>query len=491
MKHASIMKSSPKVNYFLVLATKVFLFEDGRMPIISRYLATVRRAMDIPDFLSVSTISLSLSGFFLSSAAMIFLISSCTLFDAMESPLVFWMLLLKKYFNSDEFYVKYDTPIDSVDEGILYVPVVSSLAPVAWAAGADLHVGALDRAFLESLGTVKGVMRKMYPEFSFAGDTLVDRVRTNSFGHGGAAQLFTGGVDSTATYIKHRGERPCLIAFNTYSAFDGRLQGMILDEIRRFAGREGVDVRAVESNLMTFLCEPELLNDFGRPLPTFSWWGSVQHGMGLLGLCAPITAACDIKTVYIGATASKKKSWDMWKAWGSHPCIDNNVKWADVSVFHDGLELSRQEKIGTLIKKFGEDTGTYPRLIVCNRPDRGTAYNCSRCEKCYRTILGLALAGIDPNQCGFKVNGDTFADIKKKLLDRKASLIRGNPNMWRDIQGLIPGAPGGDLYGSKHFFEWFKSHRIPDHVHTIPRFYGLRVRARRAMSYLSWLRSLV
>jgi hypothetical protein len=149
---------------------------------------------------------------------------------------------LKKYFNTDEFTVKYNRPIDNVGDGILHVPVVSSLAPVAWAAGADLHVRALDGTFRESLRTIKGVMRRMYRGFSFAGDIRVDRVDTSRFGHKGTAQLFTAGVDSTATFIRHREEKPHLIAFNAYSPHDGRLQRLLLDEIYRFAGRNDVGV---------------------------------------------------------------------------------------------------------------------------------------------------------------------------------------------------------------------------------------------------------
>ena len=72
------------------------------MPSISRYLATVRRAIWMPDaFSSISTIAWSESGFCLSSSSMIFLIDCFTLSDAMSSSATRRIDELKKYFSSN------------------------------------------------------------------------------------------------------------------------------------------------------------------------------------------------------------------------------------------------------------------------------------------------------------------------------------------------------------------------------------------------------
>ena len=126
------------------------------------------------------------------------------------------------------------------------------------------------------------------------------------------------------------------------------------------------------------------------------WWGSVSHGLTLLGLVAPLTALKKIKTVIIAATHTK----DFKEPWGSHPLIDNNIRWADVRVIHDGYELSRQKKIRYYIIRYPH---YLPYLRVCYFSRNN--YNCGYCEKCLRTIIALILEGINPTRtCNFNVN---------------------------------------------------------------------------------------
>src|SRR5262249_28130191 len=75
--------------------------DDARMPSISRYLATVRRAIWIPSFFSsISTMAWSLKGFCLSSSSMIFLMACFTLSEAMSSSATRRIDELKKYLSS-------------------------------------------------------------------------------------------------------------------------------------------------------------------------------------------------------------------------------------------------------------------------------------------------------------------------------------------------------------------------------------------------------
>jgi len=369
---------------------------------------------------------------------------------------------LSRYFNTDNFFVKYDEDVGGVSESILNIPVVANLAPVAWATGADLHVKHLDATFLESLRTIKGVMKGMYPDFSCAGDIMVENPAQNRFARGGSAQLFTGGIDSLATYIRHRDEKPDLISLGVYTPLNGTLQQMIYEKLSGFARQEAVAFHKVESNLNGFLNQEALHSDHGRYLHEASWWATVQHGMGLLGLCAPLTAAHGFGTVYIGSSMAKGRSGKPWRSWGSHPMIDGNVAWADVKCGHDGVEWSRQEKIRYAIRPYIEKTGKHPPIIVCNDPGRGPILNCGRCEKCSRTIVGLALENIDPNKCELKTSGATFGHIKRKLLLRRLRFIHKQPNMWRDIQSCIPAVINDDMYGSRAFFEWLKGYKVRD-----------------------------
>ncbi len=146
-------------------------------------------------------------------------------------------------------------------------------------------------------------------------------------------------------------------------------------------------------------------------------------------------------------------------AWGSHPSIDNNISWANVKVFHDGYELSRQEKIRYVIKNYIRETGSYPLIRVCTKKITNQ-FNCSKCEKCYRTIIGLLLGGIDPNKCGFNIDSRTFRFIRQKLIKRKIMLGKDEVFMWKDIQEHTPATINHNLNDSKEFFGWFKDFDI-------------------------------
>jgi hypothetical protein len=368
---------------------------------------------------------------------------------------------LRKYFLADTFYVKYDKNIEDIGESILSIPVTANLAPVSWAAGADLHVKELDGTFLEALGAIKNTMKSMFPGFSFGGNIHVDKVVWNEFGHKGAAQLFSSGIDSVATFARHRDEKPALLYLGIIQLFDEKLERMVFNEASAFAQKEGVALHRIESNThYTFLNHKSLLADFDECLYGDSWWAGAQHGLGLLGICAPLTAICDINKIYIASTATKDPAQGLGIPWGSHPLIDNNIAWAGVKGVHDGAEWSRQEKIRHAIKPYMESTKSYPRLIVCNDYARGSVLNCGRCEKCCKTIIGLAMEGIDPNLCGFKVDDRTFDNIKRRLRLRPLRYTHRTSGMWRDLQNAIPETPTADMYGSKAFLEWFRTFEV-------------------------------
>lgn len=146
--------------------------------------------------------------------------------------------------------------------------------------------------------------------------------------------------------------------------------------------------------LMTFIYKTNfnhtaLLTDFDASVRGDSWWASVQHGLALLGMCAPLSAIHDVRHVFIASSVTKDPTFNPGKPWGSHQLIDGNVAWADVKAVHDGANWSRQEKIRHEIKPYLENTGNYPAIIVCNEPFRGDVFNCGRCEKCSRTTSAL------------------------------------------------------------------------------------------------------
>jgi len=363
---------------------------------------------------------------------------------------------LKAYFSSDYFYVEYDEDIDDVDESILYIPVVSALIPFAWATSADIYVRKLDKTFLESLTKVKMVMKKWWPRLPFSTKVNVEEVILNRSSGIKYGLLFSGGIDSTTSYIRHRDKKPNLIMIHGADVPLSKKEFWRKIKIvyESFAKEEGVDINFIKTNMRQLLNEKLLDAEFGRYGSDLSWWGSFYHGIALLGLCAPLTIAKHIGILLIASTHTHKFKYP----WGSHPLIDENISWAGVKVIHDGYNLSRQEKIRYILKRFINDSGRYPPLRVCYSQFRH--FNCDRCIKCYRSIIGLTLEGIDPNKCGFNVDSKFFATLKRDFIKGKLKLDDDNFFFFRDIQEHIPEKLDHDLYHSKEFFEWFKDYDL-------------------------------
>jgi len=359
---------------------------------------------------------------------------------------------IRKYVRSNILYVKYDRSLDGVDSGILHIPFVSNVITFAWAMGADIYVKELDENFLKSLDKIKAIMKRWYPIFPFSTRIKVEKVTSNSFDNNGCGLLFSGGLDSTASYIVHKNQKPNLIMVWGADIPPDRYDFLnkLENYYKKFAVQENVKINFVRTN-MRFLRESMLAFKFGKYLSDSSWWGALQHGVGLLGLCAPLTVTERIGTIFI-ASSHTQELFDY--QWGSHPLIDNKVSWANVKVVHDGYELTRQEKIRNILKNYIENTGRYPLLRVCY--SQFDDFNCNKCEKCSRTITGLVLENIDPNRCGFNIGSDFFDSLKQNLMERKFILSLGRVFLWKDIQKYIPKEMSHNLYNCKEFFRWLK-----------------------------------
>jgi hypothetical protein len=79
------------------------------------------------------------------------------------------------------------------------------------------------------------------------------------------------------------------------------------------------------------------------------------------------------------------------RPFGTHPLIDPYYSSSDLRVHHDGIELSRLDKV----RLIADWPVALENLRVCNR---FLAYepgklNCGKCEKCVRTMLELLVLG--------------------------------------------------------------------------------------------------
>lgn len=356
---------------------------------------------------------------------------------------------IRRFFTGDPFRAEYPVDISEVPESVLVIPALAHLAPVAWTRNVDVHVDTVDADFLESLETVQATLREMYPRVIQGGSVIASNpVARDVEQNEGTAQLFTGGIDSLVTYIRHQDEEPDLISINGWTEpLEDDLWERRKAVLEDYGERFGMENLFVRSNMLRFIDHTMLIAHFKRYLMG-SWYSGLGSGLGLLGICAPLTYAKDIGTVYVASTVSEERD----HSWGSHPDIDNHVGWAGTRGCHDGYEMSRHEKVEQLI---GYVESEWPEMPIrtCNSL---VDANCGRCEKCSRTALSLVLAGRDPNDHGYEFGPENWDHIQENLLAGNWDLQYAW-SWWADLQDHIGYDTEFQIDGATSFFRWLET----------------------------------
>jgi hypothetical protein len=307
--------------------------------------------------------------------------------------------ILKYFVTEKPFYTKYQIDISKVPNSISVIPFLSNMLPIAWYAGFVIEVDEVDETFYNTQKLVRAEFSKR-ENTKITGRLVAKRLIKSKIDGDKTAMLFSGGVDAYATYIRIYEENPDLITLlgadieiKDEKQWEGFTNFIENEELLKKNHKE-----YIETNLRDFYTyQVELL------LKDIGWWGKVQHGLALIGSIAPISYLLGYKTIYIASSYTDHIDID----WGSTPEIDEKISWAsEIKVFHDGYELKRQDKVD-IIANFAAIRDTRFRLRVCYSEKR-TEFNCSICEKCFRTILGLILNDKNPNDYGFNVDAKIY-----------------------------------------------------------------------------------
>ncbi|WP_254524310.1 hypothetical protein [Natrinema caseinilyticum] len=367
---------------------------------------------------------------------------------------------LERFITDEPFRTRYDVPIEDVPDGVLVIPVLAQLCPVAWANGADVYVDEVDGTFARALEEVEASLCEMHDFLE--GGTLYARRTIDPDPDPGdeSGLLFTGGVDSTSSYVRHREESPTVISIRGWTitpdaADDGKWDAL-RTRVSGFAEDHDLETAFVESNMLSFLDHPMLLAHYKRYVDG-GWYSSVGHGLGLLGLCAPLAYARGIEDLYVAAT-----HWDgIDLEWGSRPDVDECVRWAGTECHHDAYELTRQERLD-LIADYVRSEDPTLQLQTCNDRMDG---NCGQCEKCYRTAVGLRLAGLEPSDHGYPFSDADYDDLRRSLERGDWVLGQDERHMWADIRDRAretdPATPA-----ERSFFEWLDDADLDDLIST-------------------------
>ena len=208
----------------------------------------------------------------------------------------------------------------------------------------------------------------------------------------GAICCFSGGVDSTYSFARHRDQISHLLVVQGFDNWKSeRDWKQSAAERGRLAEAQGVRLIAVESNVRAFIEQRRI------------YWGLVL-GSVLGGIGAALAPA----RFFIPASWT----WRDLHPYGSHPLTDPLWSTEATEVVHDGADTSRSRKIAFI----ADQPSLLDQLQVCWN---STAHNCGKCPKCIRTsavlhMLGRTSANLPP--------GNFPNDLRRLAVDGTATL---------------------------------------------------------------------
>lgn len=364
----------------------------------------------------------------------------------------------KQYFKGNtNLFIKYNTDMSNVPLSILTIPFISNVGPIAWVTDSVLIVNEIDQSFYECLEDIREAYQEMYPKVQFNGAITSNKIENNMYKpEKEAMQLFSGGVDALATFIRIKDKKPDIITEFGWMEKDLEINNVWENEKRitaNFSHRNKLEHYLIESNYGTFI-NSKTLNDHFHGCLKDNWWHGLQHGLALIGAAIPIAFIKRVKCIYIASSFSIHYK----STCASDPTIDNLIRYASGSVFHDAFELHRQNKI-KLILDYYNKTKEKVELKVCfENPLNGE--NCGECEKCLRTILGIVAEGGDPAKFNIYVH-KTLSETVKSFLDLNIkSFTDSKLYAWNLIRNRM--VMNKEKVKYKDLLAWFSDYNFED-----------------------------
>lgn len=294
------------------------------------------------------------------------------------------------------------------DSSLLIMPFIFDLLPLIYLSGDNYIVDELDTKMVQSLEKIKRLFIAMYPNTTWKGSLLAKRqvYHELNFDQSKTIMLFSGGIDSTYSLIKHLDQKPILFTLQ------GHIDASSSDQWRHTIAL--VDAVAKQFELETTRASSkgayvvDRLKAQALTKGVYDWSTQIIGDLRWIGKLLPIMVHLQASKLCIPASISY--DYPFVRCYNSS--IDNCVRFgSSVEVFTDGFDQNRIEKISYILKnlnKYSQWQGW--RFKICFDP---SGENCNRCFKCVKTISCLYLLGSDPNLYGFNT---TMEEFKKNLL---------------------------------------------------------------------------
>jgi hypothetical protein len=259
----------------------------------------------------------------------------------------------------------------------------AGLIVLAMYSGEDLIVeGDLSPRLARGLEVYQRVLRSWYPnKLSVVKiDARLLSVLDAEYAGKETMTLFSGGVDSAFTLMKHLPEHQSLPDFQVrYGLFihgyDIPIQNhnSFENACRTFSlalNETGIGLIPVRTNLRYFTSG------------LVSW--VIAHG------CATLAAGLTLDRLCRNLLMPATHCLDDFKPWGSSPMIDHWISTETIETLHHGVSTSRLEKVSAISS--WQPAQRFLRVCT-NEDERDGVNNCSSCEKCFRTMTMLEMCG--------------------------------------------------------------------------------------------------
>lgn len=354
---------------------------------------------------------------------------------------------LKKYFNSDTIFYEYSKNL-KIPNSIASIPILSNFIHLSWALGFDIYIEEVDWDYYDSINNIKDIFNEWYPQFNFNSKIFYNRkiknkkIKSNKYG-----LLFSGGLDSISAYISNKDKN--IELYSLWGAdipiYEKGFWYKVRKSILTFSKEERLDNYFIKTNMRLILNEGDIIKKYNLS----GWWGEVSHGLLIISSSIPLLYSNKTSHLIIGASHNNKFSLP----WGSDPKIDEKIKVAGIQVIHEDYKYTRQEKIKFNLKN-NQKYNKYLRVCWSNNKK----FNCGKCEKCCRTIIGLILEDINPNECNFNFKKSDLYQIKRYFDKGIFRFTGGKIFIWNDLKKNIPKTIDKNIYYDKYFIKWLSQY---------------------------------
>lgn len=308
---------------------------------------------------------------------------------------------LNSYFWRKHFVIKYEVPVADIPDSILALPFVGAVFPAAMICQDTVRVPVLDRAFYNIYKDVLPGFRSQFTppmelDYTLIADELATDVSPQPPTYQSAA-LFSGGIDSTTTFFKHRDEHPLLITiFGSEMEYGDRQKLADFQKYSEgFAAVHHTQHSFVQSNMRRMISR---IIDEKLPQGIDEFWTLFQFGPLQILLAAPLLWYYHIPVLYVAANVIP--GVPPWES--STYEIDDFYRFGESRVVNDSHDMDRLQKVVYIHEQY-EKMGTHYPLRVCLHYTDANK-NCGHCSKCLSATFHMRALNIDLATYGFPFN---------------------------------------------------------------------------------------